>query len=64
MKTVIGNDKFGMYCDVFEDNGEKLSRTFQNGFYETEESLKERALKEIMERRKANEEENGNNEKK
>lgn len=47
MMTVIGYDNLGMYCDVFNEEGKKLARIFQHGYYETEEELKIRAIKEV-----------------
>lgn len=47
MRTIIGRDNLGLYCDVYDENGRKIVREFQNGYYETEEELKERAVKEV-----------------
>ena len=47
MMTVIGYDNLGMYCDVYDTDGRKLVRVFRHGYYETEEELRARVVKEI-----------------
>ena len=47
MMTVIGYGNLGMYCDVYDTDGRKLVRVFRHGYYETEEELRARVVKEI-----------------
>lgn len=48
MLAIIGYDRLGMFCDVY-DNGKKLARIFQDGYYEKPDELKTRAIKEAKE---------------